>query len=393
MRIPKPKLVGPNTYRIRVFYQDPNTKKRRSLTVRTVGTLADARRVANGLATLREAGLLGQIDHEEYLARALDQKGSFSLVKVTGPQEQDTTPTLEAHLRSWLDSRRVKRLAAKTRRDYAWLAEKHIIPRLGQRRLAEITADLVEEFVEELAALDLAPRTQKYVLDVLRMGLEDQVGKVWSKNPGREVASPDLNAAERVARSMSENEARAYADALGEHPLDYALRLCLFTGARPGEVLALQASDIEITPKGAYVTIRRALNPVSEPGQELKAPKTKTQRRVAMHATLGRQLRDLARGKPQHHPLFTQPSGNHYSVSALREHHAASLRAAEISRPYRLYDLRHTHASLLLRAGVNPFVVSKRLGHSTMAFTMDTYGHELTDMQEDAVERLEDLLD
>lgn len=95
MRIPKPKLVGPNTYRIRVFYQDPKTHKRRSLTVRTVGTLAEARRVANGLATLREAGLLGKIDHEEYLARTLDQKGSFSLVKVTGSQDQDATPTLE----------------------------------------------------------------------------------------------------------------------------------------------------------------------------------------------------------------------------------------------------------------------------------------------------------
>lgn len=76
------------------------------------------------------------------------------------------------------------------------------------------------------------------------MGLEDQVGKMWSKNPAREVASPDLNATERVARSMSENEARAYADALGEQPLDHALRLCLFTGARPGEVLALQASAL-----------------------------------------------------------------------------------------------------------------------------------------------------
>ncbi len=54
----------------------------------------------------------------------------------------------------------------------------------------------------------------------------------------------------------------------------------------------------------------------------------------------------------------------------------------------RLHDLRHTWASLALAAGVNPKVVSERLGHATVSFTLDTYSHVMPGLQEDAAERV-----
>jgi integrase len=54
----------------------------------------------------------------------------------------------------------------------------------------------------------------------------------------------------------------------------------------------------------------------------------------------------------------------------------------------RLHDLRHTHATLALEAGVNPKIVSERLGHSTVAFTLDVYSHALQHMQEEAAEKI-----
>jgi integrase len=53
----------------------------------------------------------------------------------------------------------------------------------------------------------------------------------------------------------------------------------------------------------------------------------------------------------------------------------------------RLHDVRHTHATLLLAAGVNPKVVSERLGHSSVAFALDTYAHVIPGMEPDAAER------
>lgn len=65
----------------------------------------------------------------------------------------------------------------------------------------------------------------------------------------------------------------------------------------------------------------------------------------------------------------------------------------KVFRPaYRLHDLRHTAATLLLRAGVNPKVTSERLGHSSVAFTRDVYSASLPDMQEEAAGKLESML-
>jgi integrase len=58
---------------------------------------------------------------------------------------------------------------------------------------------------------------------------------------------------------------------------------------------------------------------------------------------------------------------------------------------YRMYDLRHTHATLLLLAGENPKVVSERLGHASIALTLDTYSHVLPAMQEESARKLEEM--
>ncbi len=58
----------------------------------------------------------------------------------------------------------------------------------------------------------------------------------------------------------------------------------------------------------------------------------------------------------------------------------------------RLHDLRHSHATLALRAGIHPKVVSERLGHATVAITLDTYSHAIPAMQEEAAERIAELV-
>ena len=64
----------------------------------------------------------------------------------------------------------------------------------------------------------------------------------------------------------------------------------------------------------------------------------------------------------------------------------------KMTKKLRLYDLRHSTATLLLQAGVNPKIVSERLGHSTIVLTLDVYSHVLPTMQEAATEHLEDMI-
>ena len=76
----------------------------------------------------------------------------------------------------------------------------------------------------------------------------------------------------------------------------------------------------------------------------------------------------------------------------IARHFKPILKQAELPEAIRLYDLRHTCATLLLIAGENPKVVSERLGHSSVVMTLDTYSHVLPSMQKAASEKLESLL-
>ena len=73
-------------------------------------------------------------------------------------------------------------------------------------------------------------------------------------------------------------------------------------------------------------------------------------------------------------------------------HFKQIIKKASLPESMRLYDLRHTHATLLLMAGENPKVVSERLGHSTIRMTMDVYSHVLPNMQERVADTLEKML-
>ncbi len=73
-------------------------------------------------------------------------------------------------------------------------------------------------------------------------------------------------------------------------------------------------------------------------------------------------------------------------------HFKPILKSAELPKSIRLYDLRHTCATLLLIVNENPKVVSERLGHASITQTLDTYSHVLPTMQQAASEKLERIL-
>jgi integrase len=76
----------------------------------------------------------------------------------------------------------------------------------------------------------------------------------------------------------------------------------------------------------------------------------------------------------------------------LRRHFKPILKRANISQNVRLYELRHSCATLLLAANEHPKIVSERLGHANITLTLDTYSHVLPSMQQAASEKLESLL-
>ena len=89
--------------------------------------------------------------------------------------------------------------------------------------------------------------------------------------------------------------------------------------------------------------------------------------------------------------VFKTMSGDPINADCLAKHFKSLLRLAGLPT-VRLYDLRHTAATLALAAGIPPKVVSEQLGHASAAFTLDTYTHVLPHMQDEAAAKCERLL-
>jgi integrase len=164
------------------------------------------------------------------------------------------------------------------------------------------------------------------------------------------------------------------------------------TGMRRGEALGLRWSDVDL--ENARLSVRRALIP-SGRKVIVSEPKTAKGRRVValdpttvevLKAQAQRQLdeqRDWEEARVETGLVFTRESGDALDPEDVSRYWRQAVKKAMLPQ-IRLHDLRHTHATLALQAGVHPKVVSERLGHATVSITLDTYSHAIPAMQEEA---------
>jgi len=173
-----------------------------------------------------------------------------------------------------------------------------------------------------------------------------------------------------------------------------AWALALSTGMRKGEILGLRWSDVDL--ECAKLTVNQTLISIGHKVQ-ISTPKTeRSQRPIDLDAETVRILRAhkakqaeemLALGAGRPGLVFTTETGEWIHPDAFGNTFERLVKCADVTR-IRFHDCRHTFASLALAAGVNVLVVSKRLGHSSVAFTLDVYGHEMPGEQIEAAERV-----
>jgi integrase len=155
------------------------------------------------------------------------------------------------------------------------------------------------------------------------------------------------------------------------------VRVLYATGLRWGEAVALQVQDVALP----NLRVRRALK--WSPDNNRVIGETKTQRgnrTVAVTDELHDELRALIAGRKGSELVFTAPRGGPILHRTFWSR--VWLPAVKHLEPRpRIHDLRHSHASVLLARGIPIHVVSRRLGHSNITVTVDTYGHLLPDAQ------------
>jgi integrase len=315
-------------------------------------------------------------------------------------------------LDTWIASHRAAgRISASTEQRYAGIIRKHLKPALGSLLLSEIKPVHVEQVktrwltgAESTARRPLAPSSVHQHLVVLSEALgEAERLQLMSRNPVTQVKSP-TKGGHTERRILTEDEIRDVLGAAKETSVDVLLRVALATGLRIGEMLGLQWSDID-NDAGTLLVQRNARQQPGV-GVVMDQLKTKNARRLvelspetvdllSSHRTANR-LRKLAAGSAWQDSdlVFCTVVGTAHNQPNLLRVLRRVRRKSGISAPEEVtfHTFRHTAATHWIKAGADIYAVSRRLGHSDAAFTMNVYGHMLKGMQATAAGAFDHLI-
>ncbi len=235
---------------------------------------------------------------------------------------------------------------------------------------------------------------------VLHRALETAVSwGLLSRNPADQVKSP--RPGHHEWHPFDEVDARHLLEASREHALYPVFYLAIGTGMRRSEIMGLRWCDVDLTRCQLYVN--RSLHQLHTREIVICAPKTARSRRtVALSAPVVEVLRRyrarreaetvvLGVSLSEQDLVFANPDGSQIRPDYVTRTWAKM--AAKCGFPgVRLHDARHLHASLLLKQGIHPAIVQARLGHASIAVTMDLYSHISPGLQEAAARSLDELV-
>jgi integrase len=335
-------------------------------------------------------------DAETYLSKTLTEIHGGTFVEIA-------RETLDEYLDKWLESAARARVSERTYSEYEALLRRYVRGPLGNMKLGALRPLDIQRVYSEMQERGLSARVVRYTHAVLSSSLKQAVNwGMLARNPAGLVQLPKQTRKEM--RALSSVEASSFLAALVGDRYSTLFALALTTGMRPEEYFGLQWKDVDFT-EGIVIVQRALVWRTKGGGWYYGEPKTSRSRRtIPLPASLTRFLIEHKRQQgierlkagpawQDHGLVFTTTIGSPLNISNLTfKHFKPALKRANLPKTIRLYDLRHTCASLLLSAGENPKVVSERLGHASITLTLDVYSHVLPTMQAAASQKLERLL-
>jgi integrase len=319
-------------------------------------------------------------------------------------------------LSEWVEKRWLPSLSVResTKHSYARNLRTHVLPRLGSVHLQKITPSDLNTLYRSLSSdgnkghrmgEGLSPRTVRYVHTIIGRTLGDAVlENLLTVNPAQRATPPRAREATEAAPPMvtwSGPQLARFLEATAADRYGPAFYFLATSGMRRGEALGLTWEDVDLD--AARISIRRALIVV---GHEATMGSTKTGRSRVIELDAGtvavlrqqwkRQAEDRLLIGPAYdgNRLFCHATGEAYHPDRFSREFDRKLtrfnkdHASDPLPRIRLHDLRHTWASLALRAGVHPKVVADRLGHTTTNITLNIYSHVVEGMQTTAAENV-----
>jgi integrase len=321
----------------------------------------------------------------------------------TGEYVEPSRMTVGAYLERWLADYARSSVSGKTFERYEEIVRTSLIPGLGHILMAKLQPLQIQAFYSESLQNGrkdgrggLSAQTVIHYHRVLRKALHDAVRwQLVARNPADSVEPP--RPVRREMKVLDGDQVARLLEAAQDSWHYIPILLAVATGLRRGEILALRWEDIDLGE--GILAVRRSLEQTRQ-GLSFKEPKTAKGRRTVVLP--GMAVDELRRHQeeqvvaklllgPGYHDqglVCAEDDGRPIIPDHVTRDFPVLVRKAGLP-PIRFHDLRHTHATMLLREGIHPKVVSERLGHSTIGITLDTYSHVLPSMQEEAARRLD----
>ena len=299
----------------------------------------------------------------------------------------------------WLDSYQLT-VKPQTFLDTKRMLYNHLIPVFGTLKLTKLSVSYIQSFINDLSTQlvhyavvhSINRRVLQYGVSLQLLPFNPARDIILPKQPKRENTAIKFIASDNLKDLLVHMEKLAFRKY--SYYLDYVLySVLLATGCRFGEVVALEWSDIDL--ENGTISINKNYSrllkligtPKSKAGVRTISIDKKTVNMLRLYKNRQRQLY-LQSGARASSVVFATPTREYQNLATRQE--ALDRRCAEISIPrFTFHAFRHTHASLLLNAGISYKELQYRLGHATLAMTMDIYSHLSTDKEKEAVSYFE----
>jgi integrase len=302
--------------------------------------------------------------------------------------------TIGEFLQRWLKDYAIPNTRPRTAERYESDIRLYITPAIGHIQLAKLSPSDIQGLEAKLLEQGKSLRSVQHLHFVLRESLKHAMrwGLTYRNvaegvDPPRyrrkEVQPPDGGGVWHILRLAKET------------PYSSTYQFMAFTGCRRGEALGLRWSDVDL--ENGTASIVQTLQRLKGKGLVFQPPKSdKSRRSIALDATTIELLREhrgqqllyqveLGAVYQNRGLVFPGPLGEPLDPSVLTRNFERLARKAGM-HGVRLQDLRHFHATLLLKAGTHPKIVQERLGHSSIGITLDTYSHVVPGLQEQAAQ-------
>lgn len=335
--------------------------------------------------------------------RAEAERKLRKLLEVRDESESTSSPTITVgeFLEQWLHDYVEINTSPVTAEGYRHKIRCHVLPKIGNVPLDQLIPRHVIGIYVDMREAGLSRRTALHVHRILHGAFNHAVKWGMLSQNVCDAVDPPRPLQKQMA-ALDTVEVGQLLQAAEKSPYRHIIFLAIYTGLRRGELLGLRWADVDL--EHQTISVSRSLHRLAGQGLMVTEPKTRRSRRlVTLPPTAVKVVAALKTERVDHcvglgitwsenNYVFSHKNGGPLSPDTVTHAFNRLVKRTEIPH-VRFHDLRHTHATLMLKQGVNPKIVCERLGHSSVTITMDTYSHVLPGMQEKAALAFEAGLD